>query len=243
MQNEPLKEYKLELKDLKKNRQDIFKPINCPSCGSSVPAVNININDKVGKCDNCNVLFSIEQDVADLNSEVKLKQEVIRPEGIDIFYFDEELDLSIQQPISPFEVFLFTHNLMFGILILVMRMSFPIPLWVAAPLFMLSLYGLFNLLFRSHHKIFIGIDKKHLSIVRRPRKFIKDKIFDIKDIDQLYVKSKGTKGQLFMIVNGDDGQKHIKLTPFLSSKSKARYLEQEMERYLDIEDREIPEES
>ena len=45
-----------------------------------------------------------------------------------------------------------------------------------------------------------------------------------------------------MIVNGLEGQRHIRLIPSLNSLSKARYLEQEIEKYLGIIDREVLEE-
>ena len=45
-----------------------------------------------------------------------------------------------------------------------------------------------------------------------------------------------------MILNGIEGQKHVPLIPVLGSLSKARYLEQEIEKHLGIIDREVLEE-
>ena len=45
---------------------------------------------------------------------------------------------------------------------------------------------------------------------------------------------------IHMIINGLEGQKHEKLMT-VKTLSKAKYLEQEIERYLKISDREVPE--
>jgi len=42
-----------------------------------------------------------------------------------------------------------------------------------------------------------------------------------------------------MIINGPDGQKLMRLLHPLSSPSKAKYLEQEIEKYLGIIDRDV----
>ena len=44
-----------------------------------------------------------------------------------------------------------------------------------------------------------------------------------------------------MIVNGAEGQRHVVLIPKVSSLSKAKYLEQEIEKHLGIKDRKVPE--
>ena len=45
-----------------------------------------------------------------------------------------------------------------------------------------------------------------------------------------------------MIVNGFDGQKHVKLTQTMARLPKAQYLEQEIERHLGIVDKKVSEE-
>ena len=48
---------------------------------------------------------------------------------------------------------------------------------------------------------------------------------------------------VYMIVNSAMGQKHVKLISSVDSLSKARFIEQEIERHLSIPDRRIPEEN
>ena len=60
--------------------------------------------------------------------------------------------------------------------------------------------------------------------------------------DRLYLKpsADGIGISIHMIINGLDGQKHVKLIT-INTISKAKYLEQEIEKYLNIIDREVPE--
>ncbi len=67
-------------------------------------------------------------------------------------------------------------------------------------------------------------------------------MFAANEIDQLYL-TPSSDGMgyytIHMIINGLEGQKHEKLMT-VKTLSKAKYLEQEIERYLDISDSEIP---
>jgi len=47
---------------------------------------------------------------------------------------------------------------------------------------------------------------------------------------------------VFMIFNSNKGQKHIELLKFVSNRSKAKYIEQEIENHLGIPDRRVPDE-
>ena len=94
MENEPLEVYKLKLKDLPSDKET--KPstkIQCPCGKKEIPVNDIDLGSKLGKCVDCNVIFSIEQEVASLKNNVKkAQQKIIRPEGIDVFEYDGELE-------------------------------------------------------------------------------------------------------------------------------------------------------
>ena len=47
---------------------------------------------------------------------------------------------------------------------------------------------------------------------------------------------------VFLIVNGAHGQKHVELIQSVNTRSKAKYIEQEIERHLGIPDRRVPDE-
>ena len=246
MEHEPLDKYKYKhkLDDLMSGPPAEYKKICCPSCNADIPAENININDKIAKCNECHVVFPIHSMISNFTDPKKIKQEVLRPEGIDIFYFQDDLDFTVQQPLVVTEVLAAIFLPLFDVLAMLLYFKVGISLFWPASLFLLFTYMIFSLANRSKHKIHINIDDRYLTIKWRPKKLMKDRSFPINEIDQIYAKSSpGIIGAVYMVINGADGQKHVPLISGLDSLSKARYLEQEIERHLGIDDRHIPEET
>lgn len=230
---------KLDLKKINK----VFKKVCCPSCEEEVSADHLNLQNMVAKCGSCHVIFSIEEELEDLKVKKEMKQEIIRPEGIDLFYYKDDLDITIQQHIQGVDAFglaMFPILACFFILIYFakgMPIIFPIVSTLGAA------YFIYRALNYSGNKTYIDVSDKFLSIKSRPKNFKKDKTYAVNEIDQLYLKH-AVDGSgyysIYMIINGMEGQKHIKLLT-LNTLSKAKYLEQEIERYLHIEDRKVPE--
>jgi len=103
MDHKEIEKYRLELKTLKKEKSSSFKKIECPSCAAAIKSADLNIQDKVAKCSSCDVVFSFEKDLVELGRNEKPTQELIRPEGIELFHFRDELEISIQQPVTTAE--------------------------------------------------------------------------------------------------------------------------------------------
>ncbi len=229
--------------ELLSNSTKEFKKIECPSCSNTIPAKDMNINDKIAKCNECDSVFSFQEEITALVALPPAKQEVIRPEGIDIFHYNDELDITMTQPQNVVEVLLAIFFPIFAFLFSAIfykesgNMLFAVLPWTIC---LLLFYRLFN---ASKHKVYFSIDDQYMTIKWRPKKFNKDQQFNIEDIDQIYVRSTPTHHSVYMIVNGLEGQKHLKLIPNMQSLSKARYLEQEIERQIGIVDRRIPEEA
>lgn len=241
-------DYKLKLEKLKKLSLDpkpTFHKITCPSCSKGVPSTNLSINDKIAKCDHCDAVFSFKEEIKDLLVEEKVKQEIIRPEGIDLFHFQEELDITLQQPYSVWSAILLFFGTLLGILFTFITIVKPgttvIALTIAS--WLLTVYPIYSWINHSKNKIFISINERLLNIEWRPKKGKKDQSFDRQDIDQLYLRRGEGGFNINMIINGLEGQKHILLVPRVNSLSKARYLEQEIEKHLGIIDREVLEEN
>lgn len=255
MSREPLEEYKfdghLKLKDLKPQFMEVQK-IDCPSCSQTVPADHLNIQTNVAKCNSCDVIFSFNHQAEQLSHQYNITQEVLQPEGVELSHFLDELDISVEQPWSTVEIILIS---LFPLLVLIatsiiiesvpsteLSRAAVITFWITSFISYISYFFI-----RKRHKIYIHIDDRHLHIERRPRKFIKDKQFAVRDIDQVYIKNvisgNGAKGiGVFLIVNGIGGQKHVELIKSVNSRSKAKYIEQEIERHLGIPDRRVPDE-
>ena len=247
MMKQPEEQYKpaekLELKKLKKEFPKVFKKVHCPSCEKEVNADDLNLQNSMAKCSCCNVIFSIQEEVESVKTKKEMKQEIFRPEGIDLFYYKDDLDITIQQHIQGLDAFGIILLPALAFFAFVLHFAKGIPLLFPVIFTLGTLFFIYRAMNYSNNKTYIDINDRSLSIKSRPRHFKKDKTFDANEIDQLYVRH-AVDGSgyysIYMIINGLEGQKHEKLLT-VNTLSKAKYLEQEIERYLHIEQREVPE--
>jgi len=236
MELEHEEEYKYKLPPLSKEASGLFTKVSCPSCKASVAASNININDKICKCVACDSIFSLDQSLEKLAKPV---QKLKRPEGIDMIYFGDELDLTIDQPVSTMATILLSIGPLFAFLFtaLYFKKGELGPLITALPFWMFTIFGTISVLKKG--KIYITIDDRSLNIKYRPKRFSKDNSYNVRDIDQLYLKT-GSEGiALMMVIDGHQGEKHEQLIGKFQSLSQAKYLEQEIERHLGIQNRKV----
>ncbi len=239
-EHKPLEKYKVELKEVETESTNEFTKISCASCSQEIPADNININDKIAKCNACNAVFPFHEKIATFLKKKDGLQEIIRPEGIDLFYFKDELDITVDQPLAIIEFVLFLVLplvLLFSVLFWY-KQGYSI-FWPTASFIINSLFIYYTATFRSKHKIHITLDDRFMTIKWRPKKFNTDQTYHVSDIDQIYVKSGEGYVNLCMIVNDVAGQKHIKIMG-VGSVSKALFMEQEIERHLGIENKKVP---
>ncbi len=246
MDHEYKEPYQLKLKKLKEVVNLGYHDVNCPKCSTSILGDGININDKIAKCDACGVVFSFEKEISQLTSSQRIKQEIIRPEGIDMFRFQNELDFTFQQSYSGGDGLLSFLSVLFAPLSTLIYAkvggNWIIPTVI---LWIMLAYAIYTWFQHKKNKVHVNIDERFINIQWRPKKGKKDQSFDRTDIDQLYVKMVPGMSRygVYMIVNGLEGQKHILLIPNISGKSKALYVEQEIEKHLGIIDREVLEET
>ncbi len=249
--DKPLEEYKpkyknphLELNDLEPEQSPNVLKIQCPSCQHAITAANLNINDKIGKCDSCNSVFSFANDVQGLmDHRQKVRQEILRPEQIELFYFRDELELSFRRTITVLETILLSiigFITLIGVSVM-LKHGFKVRPFIAilTPVLLTAIYALF----RRKHKVYITVDPNHLNIIYKPHFFQNEKSYHSRDIKQIYIKKRPDVGiwNVMMIIENEQGHKHIRLTS-VNSVSKAKFLEQEIEKKLGIIDTEVPEE-
>jgi len=246
MDHEYKEPYQLKLKKLKEVVSLGYHDVKCPKCEVNVLGNGININDKIAKCDACGVVFSFEKEIAQLTKTPRVKQEIIRPEGIDMFHFQNELDFTFQQPYSGLDAILSIFVIPFAPLSALIYYkkggNWIIPTIV---LLLMLAYVIYTWFQHKKNKVYVNIDERFVNTQWRPKKGTKDQSYDRTDIDQLYVKIVPGAGKygVYMIVNGLEGQKHVLLIPNIAGKSKALYVEQEIEKHLGIIDREVLEET
>lgn len=244
MQNEPLEEYKLKLKDLDLPPLENFKRLECPACQAKITADQINIQDKIAKCGSCHAIFPFEQTIKNFLSPSNSKHDMLKPEGIDLFYYKDELDITFQQPFSvldglPLLILIFAGIISTGIYF---KHGGEFQFYWMCFYWALSLFPIYNLFQRKNHHVHVTVDEVYLHIMWRPKKMIKDRKILVREIAQIYVKLVNEGYALFAVVNGPDGQRHEKLISGMTTPAKAKYLEQEIEKHLHIEDRPVADE-
>jgi len=240
----PLEHYKpaekLQLKTIKQDSPKPFTMVSCPSCSSEIEANNIDLPSKTAKCNNCNAIFSVEQEIASFQTPSEMKQEILRPEGIDLFYFKDDLDITVQKNMASA---LDLAGIMFfpflSAIFIALFFQNVVPFFITVIFTLAALYFIYRAFVYRKDKIHIDINDRHITIKNRPKNLIKDKVFDTDSVDQLYIKTVAHYNKIYMITNGPSGQRHEQLIT-VNSLAKAKYLEQEIERHLGIEDRKVP---
>lgn len=220
-------------------------PLSCPSCNTAPEMEHINIHDKIAKCGSCATVFSFEQEVkhlAKINEKVE-PEIVARPAGIEKSYFHDELELSMKQPTGGVWIaFAFFFAFFAGLFYLV-SLKKGIPIYFPAGSLGLALCSLYKYWKSPNEKIYATIDEEFLTIEYRPKNFVKDKVIETREIEQIYVKTIAANYfSLYAVLNTREGQKHEKLIQYIDKRNNARYIELELEKYLGIEDRRLPEE-
>lgn len=219
--------------------------VNCPSCNATPAIENINIHDKIVKCGSCATVFSFDQEVkkmVELNATTE-PEVVVRPAGVEKSYFHDELELSMKQPTGGLWIALTFSLVFFAVLFYIVHLEKGIPIYWSTG--MLGLGLLFFLKHRnsSNEKIYTNIDEEYLTIQYRPKNLVKDKTIATQEIEQLYIKTIASNYySLHAVLNTREGQKHVQLIKYLDNRNKARFIELEVEQYLGIEDRRLPEE-
>lgn len=246
MENKPLESYHkpVEKLELSGSQQSAIK-ISCPACNGPVKASNLNINDKIAKCGSCDSVFSFEQEVQQLLTISPSKQEVAKPAGVDLYHFHDDLEISLEQALSPLDVILAAFSAIFFILFVLIYFLKGDFFWGLPISVITGAYGFYQMANRHKHFIYIDVTDRFLNVKWRPKKFHHDISVPTSELSQLYVKFSTTSNQatLYGILDTAEGQKHVKLLPEIPGLTKARYLEQEIERHLGIVDEVVPEET
>ena len=248
-ENEKLSKLKLKQVDRSfpttKPKENIIL-LSCPSCNTPPEMEHINIHDKIAKCGNCATVFSFEQEVKQVTQiiEEKVEPEIVaRPAGVEKNYFHEDLELSFKQPTGGMWIVMFFCFVFFAGLAALFHFEKGISIFWAAGMVGLALAFLYKYWNSPNEKIYAVVDEKYLTIEYRPKNLVKDIYIPSSEIEQLYTKTLASNYySLYALQNSPEGQKHVRLIQYIDTRNKARYLELELEKYLGIEDRRLPEE-
>ena len=215
--------------------------IHCSACGKEIPISDVDLAGRVAKCGSCNNVFSfaipsvpgVEREPTSKPKDFSLERSI---EGLTI----------VRKWYSPAIIFL-TFFCLFWNGFMAVWFYTAIKQKIYAMALFGSLHGavglglLYTVLAGYFNKTYIRISRNSLTIVHRPLPWLGQKNLTQHNLQQLYSKEvayNGKHGYSYsysvqaVIKNGET----IELISGLPSKDAALFIEQEIEKYLKIED-------
>ncbi len=233
--------------------------LNCPDCKHEIHSDDVNIVRTIAKCKECHNIFSFAKELeeAPLPVPVSRKDEIfVIPDGIEVLRMMEELEILVNWKESGKSFLLFFSLLWNGILVFITLMmlfasgsaifELIFPLLFLIPFFAVGAYTLYEGLAYLVNKTYISIDHREIWIEHKPMNlFRKDQYIDNRDIKQVYVKryeiGKQNNRPIYgFMVSADlkDGST-IQIIKNLKKATHGKFIEQEIERFLNIKNEPI----
>lgn len=221
----------------------------CPNCYKILNPKDVDIISQKGHCSQCNTDFALNE--ATVLYEPKPNVEF--PGGMEVVESKEELRIKMKwRDISYGLKFYSTFSfLILGISTLLLLFTWGMDISELTKLVLWNIFGLilsYIALVYMTNETNILVNKDYIDINHGPLFYIKlDEKIRVKDIDQLYVECKryqSSRGEARAInfkVKKKNGRS-FDLLKGLGSVEHYQYLEQEIERYLGIEDKQVRDE-
>ncbi|MEM1119148.1 MAG: hypothetical protein AAGJ18_01785 [Bacteroidota bacterium] len=242
-----------EFPELFRELPTLGSKLSCPNCGSDIFSDNINIDKAIAKCGNCHHVFSFEQEVK-RRSRGGRRREIFQPEGIEMFRLRSELNIDYKwRKTQSTNYFMLFFTLMWNAMILPSAFAAVISGELFSLLFMsvhigVGVWLLLTQLSKFINSTYITVDERYLTIENRPisKPWFKNKKIPVEYVDQIFVKKKNAGssngnpiyGYSVMALDKRSKQE-ITLIEGLSKSDKALFIEQEIEYFLGIEDRQV----
>lgn len=222
--------------------------IYCPDCNAAVEAGDINIFDKIAKCGACNNVFSYAQHVSISEIQQQERVSIGKPKNFVVERSSYGLQI-VRSWFTPMVIFLTFFCIVWN--------GFMAAWFITAikskQYFMVlfgSLHGVvglglfYGVLAGYINKTYIRISNGSINITHRPLPWLGRKNIPRQDLKQLYSKEtirQGKNGQYYRyyveaITNKGE---NIRLIGNLDSSEEALFIEQEIEKYLKIEDQSV----
>lgn len=223
--------------------------LNCPECGAEIPADNINLDRMVAKCRECNAVFGFGDlfgTASDAPAQARLA--VPRPANLQIEQDGANL-IFTRKWFSPTYIFLaifalFWNGFMavwFGIAII--SRIWPMAIFgtlhgvIGVAVAYIAVAGLVN-------STLVRVGMGEIEVSHSPLPWFGKRHLETTGIAQLYSKqvshsSRQRTSQTYEVHLATRDGRQVKLLSGLESSEQALFLEQEIERYLGVEDQAV----
>jgi hypothetical protein len=225
--------------------------LNCPECNSSIAYRDINIGKAIAKCQHCHTVFNFEKVLVDVEYP---KEKIRLPESMEAYYMATGFDLEInwRKSTPNFKFFLFFAIFWNGIVSVfvisalatgsfdfLLPMAFHIVVGVGLMYYILAVFL---------NKTYIGVSQWDLTVEHKPIPvpFYKTLEIPSKTIDQIFVeryvasKTNGRPDYAYRVMAKLlNAEKPVRIMKGLKTLEQGRFIEQEIEKFLRIEDEHI----
>jgi predicted Zn finger-like uncharacterized protein len=227
----------------------------CPNCDNFVSADDINIDKTIAKCSSCNHVFNFEHQFEAGRKEFDYgRPEMLIPEGLEVLKLRSELDIQINWFKATSKAsFAFTaiFTIIWNLILLpfvvtaIASGAYHILLLTSAHL-IVGLSMLYYLVSIFANTTSILVNKRTLEIKTTPLKspLRKNVKLDIKEIKQLYVsryvasKTNNKPNFSYALYAITNQNKRVQLLKGMTRETQ-QYLEQEIEKFLEIKDAKV----
>jgi hypothetical protein len=232
---------------VKTQTPDMSKAVYCPNCGFQAQADDMNMSALVARCRNCNNVYPL-QPALEQNLPVS-RPEVAMPAAIQAVHYPDALDIEVKWRSSASSFMLF-FTIFWNIFVIPFGFfavtSGEWSLMLGLSFHLITGIGLLYYMVASLMNVtYIYLDSSFLSIQHRPFAvpWYPDREIATADIRQLSVeryspsKTNGKPDYFFAVYATLAGGKRLKILQGLKTADQGRYVEQEVERFLEIPDK------
>ena len=228
--------------------------LTCPKCNHFISGKDINVESTIAKCGHCDHVFGFEYD----SKTEKLRSSQLIPDGIEVLKLRSELDMRLKWIdttskggrafITLFAGFWNLMVLPFALFALLSG-AWQILLFLSLHL-IVGLGLLWHLACVYMNRTSISVTKHKLKVRTFPiRHFLwKNKEIDVNSIEQLYVTkyvestTNGNPNYAYALYAILDDHSKVALLSGMNRPTQV-YIEREIENYLGIKNRKVPEEN
>jgi predicted Zn finger-like uncharacterized protein len=223
--------------------------IQCPHCAAQIPAAQINLDRLLATCSQCNAVFSFADQVEGAETIQPVERiDVPMPKGFEVHKMGNRLEIT-RKWFSPKYIFLTFFTVFWdGFMVMWFGIAITKGVWPMAVFGLLhggvGVWLLYTVLAGYLNKTVIAVSGRELSITHGPLPWRGNKHLKSSNITQVYCKERIQHGKhstnyTYEVQAILRGGAHEKLLSGLDESEQALYLEQEIERFLEIEDRPV----
>ncbi|PHN04799.1 zinc ribbon domain-containing protein [Flavilitoribacter nigricans] len=220
----------------------------CPNCATSIKAENINITSLVAKCHHCNSVFNFSNN---LEVASRNRPEIMLPPGFEAYTTLSSLDIefSWRQSSKGLGFFIFFALFWNGILSIfvvtaLLTGELQILLFTSVHL-LVGISLIYYILTVLMNKTYVLVSQREILIEHRPLRlpFYPNRSISAMDLDQLYIskyvssRTNGRPNHAFSVIARLRTGSEITLIKGLRQPEQATFIEQQIEKFLHIEDR------